>query len=645
MYAERGLVGAPNGGKTWTATNASATNLRKKSEIGPITWSTPNIQSTHPIHGAHPVLLTPRSRLLDEKLDNMMLPWWERWLGRLEYELGELDQAGIPYERDEAAFKTGITQLNVRPQVGNEQHQLVVVFPDLYPEAPFEVFGDDLTLDHHQNPFAKNLCFFGRDTANWRPSFTLAAVLQERLPTVLQTGRSGDAAAAAGLEEQQAEPIGDYYPYACPALVSVDSSWHLDKNVRGGTLLLGSENADICIRAVVLEVRDDAGALLECADEVLSERYPKDRRFRARWVRADRAILEDDPKAFCNTLKGYNPQVIAPKWERIATQHDSRYIDVVGVVFPQEAEWRQTDDGWVFLVRVKKRKDAPLYYFARAGYIGRSDLAARVPELKPLGERRVVVVGLGALGMPSALAFARSGIREIRAIDFDTVDPGTAPRWPLGLAVAGLPKAAVLEMFVQTNYPYTQVRGFTHRLGVAQRHGVHKVGPTDSEVLADALNGADLVYDAAVEEGIHLILEHRCRALRIPYVCVSGTNGVWGGSVVRTRPGTGCWHCFRAAQQDGTIATPVKAPTAWVQPVGCGSPTFTGAGFDLEPIALAGVRMAVGTLTGGAAGGYPDAAWDVAVGDFRDGDGQPIPPRWREYPLPPRPGCPACNGR
>lgn len=88
---------------------------------------------------------------------------------------------------------------------------------------------------------------------------------------------------------------------------------------------------------------------------------------------------------------------------------------------------------------------------------------------------------------------------------------------------------------------------------------------------------------------------------------------------------------------------PVKGPENWVQPVGCSNPTFTGAGFDLEQIALTGVRLAVGTLAGATPDGYPDADWDVAIADFRDEDGRAIPPQWRTFPLPPRSGCPECG--
>ncbi|MDP9364054.1 MAG: ThiF family adenylyltransferase [Chloroflexota bacterium] len=567
-----------------------------------------------------------------------MLPsWWERWPGRLEFELGELERVGVPYERDEAAFQAGVVQLVVHPEVDGERLRLLAVFPHSYPDFRVEVYADDLGLAHHQHPFAKNLCLVGRDTGNWRPSYTLAKVLTEQLPTVLRTGRSGDVAAVEGLEEQQAEPFGDYYPYDYPAILSVDGAWALDPAVQRGELLIGIEEIAPTIRGVVLEVRDDSGQRLVSADEALHRRYPQTHRLTGRWLRVNEPIREADPKRFWETIGRHDPWVTGLRWQHVGRQG----IGVVGAVFPDETGWRRTGDGWVFAVRVERGP----HYFARTGHVGRQDLAARVPELALLAECKVAVIGLGALGMASALAFARAGVAKIRALDFDIVDPGTSPRWPFGLGAAGLPKTAVLERFLAQRYPYTNVKPYFHRIGAARRHGQPAAGDPDAKVLGEVLDGVDLVYDATAEEGVHPFLNRLCREAGIPYVGVSGTNGAWGGVVVRTRPGAGCWHCFLAELDEGSIPSPTEAPGDRVQPAGCASPTFTGAGFDLEPIALMGVRLAAATLAGAAPGGYPDAGWDVAIGDFRDGEGRPIPPRWQTFRLNKRPGCPACGGR
>jgi len=573
-----------------------------------------------------------------------MRPWWERWPGRLEHELAELDRAEIPYDHDTAAFKEGIVQLVVHPEVDGEQHRLVAVFPDFYPDVRFEVYAQDLTLAHHQNPFSKNLCLIGRASENWRPSDTLAAFLRDQLPKVLRTGSSDDAGAARGIEEPQAEPFTDYYPYVQPEIILVDSSWSLDSSIPGGELRIGLEDNSIPIRGAVLEVRGPDGTVLACADDAVAKLYRQHKPLVARWVRALAPISHAEGKDFLKAIASIDNRLFTSQWRRV----DNGQVDIVGVVFPEETQWRQTGDGWVFLLRVQRpqiQRGKMIYAFVRAGYAGREDLTARVPELTPLAENRVAVFGLGALGMPSALALAQSGVAEIRAVDSDIVDPGIAPRWPFGLSTVGLPKVTVLDQFVTAQYPYTTVTPYQHRLGSSRRYGQPNGGRADREVLGEILSGVHLVYDATAEAGLHPLLDRLCRERGIPYICVSATNGAWGGTVVRTRLETGCWHCFLAAQDDGTIPTPRAAPSAWVQPVGCASPTFTGAGFELEMIAQSGVRMAVATLTGGVVGGYPDAEWDVGIADLRSDAGQPIPPRWQAFPLVPHFGCQICSTR
>ena len=68
------------------------------------------------------------------------------------------------------------------------------------------------------------------------------------------------------------------------------------------------------------------------------------------------------------------------------------------------------------------------YGFVKAGRASRRDLTLRMPELTPLADKVVAVFGLGCIGGPSALEFARAGVGELRVLDHDAVDPGTIGR-------------------------------------------------------------------------------------------------------------------------------------------------------------------------------------------------------------------------
>jgi molybdopterin/thiamine biosynthesis adenylyltransferase len=560
--------------------------------------------------------------------------WWDRWPGRLEFELEQLEAAGIPFERDEEAFAAGSVVLRMWPTVGGERVFLIARFPDFYPYVRFEVEAPELDLDHHQAPFRRNLCLIGGDTKNWHTRDTLAGFINGQLPLVLKTGRSGDRAEVDGLEEPQGEPFSVYYTAYQDSTLLIDGGWSIDNTVAAGELVIGvKEDAGEILRGAVLDVKDADGRTLGQLDPALARLYPKT--LRCRWVRLDEPIREEDAGIFFGKLFSLHPSLSNPWWKHIVGGR----MDVIGVLFPEEVGWRKKGDGWVFGVRLQLRGSKGYgrgdnVYLARAARAGRSDLAARVPELRALRDSKIAVAGLGGLGSPSALEFARAGAKQLRILDRDIVEPGTTVRWALGIPASGVRKADALKEFIDTNYPYTEVVPYVHQIG-----NVLSDGPSDLEVLDSFLEGVDLVYDATAEVGIQHLLSALAAERGIPYVCVSTTRGAWGGLVARIRPRqtAGCWVCLQYRLEDESIPPPPADPEGGTQPAGCASPTFTGTGFDVSEIALAGVRLAVSTISAGDTGAYPDVDWDVAVVSLREG--RLIAPRWDTFPLNQHPSC------
>jgi hypothetical protein len=56
---------------------------------------------------------------------------------------------------------------------------------------PFGVIAPDLALPHHQDPITKALCLLGTDTERWRPSLTVAHLLNEQVPKLLTISEPG----------------------------------------------------------------------------------------------------------------------------------------------------------------------------------------------------------------------------------------------------------------------------------------------------------------------------------------------------------------------------------------------------------------------------------------------------------------------
>lgn len=266
----------------------------------------------------------------------------------------------------------------------------------------------------------------------------------------------------------------------------------------------------------------------------------------------------------------------------------------------------------------------------------------------------MAVFGLGCLGAPSTFEFARASVGELRLLDHDVVDPATTMRWPLGVPVSGVHKAPALAQIIGIHYPYVDVRAEVHQIGAprAMASDGHLAPEAEQAVLSRMLDGVSLLYDATAEWGVQRFLAELARRQRLPYLCVQGTAGGWGGLVVRILPGRteGCWLCLQHwcgenEEHGGVPAPPHDAAAGDIHPGGCADATYAGANVDLAEVVLMGVRMAIGALTGGSSGRYPDPSWDVAVLSLRDGEGKMIPPTWRTFTLWRHPACAECQER
>ncbi len=274
-----------------------------------------------------------------------MQSWWEEWPGRLECELAELKEAGIYYELDEKAFEKGIVVLNVYYEIEGRTLDLVVIFPDVYPYMRFEIYAPGLNLDHHQNPFMKNLCMIGRSTANWYTTDTVAKYITSRLPKVIQTGKNADPTVAKQLEEAQGEPISHYYPYAHNHVVLVDSSWTIDPSIDKGFLKLGIDRSELKgLHCAVLSVMDRNKNILAEAESEITNTYPNV--IDGKWIRSQQPILENDRGRFFKRLETLDRSLNNPNWHQLP----KRKICVIGVLFPEEIAWREEKDGWLFFI-------------------------------------------------------------------------------------------------------------------------------------------------------------------------------------------------------------------------------------------------------------------------------------------------------
>ncbi|HKV95852.1 MAG TPA: ThiF family adenylyltransferase [Candidatus Angelobacter sp.] len=559
-----------------------------------------------------------------------MTPWWEQLPERLKYELEALRKAGIQFDQPVKDNLAGVLSLNVNLTHKGEKLKLRAEYPPFYPYVRFEVFAPDLNLDRHQHPFSKNLCLLGRDSSNWSVEDTLAGILSVQLPKLFAAIAGQNRIDVEGIEEQQAEPFSYYYEYSQNSIVYIDSDWEIDRTVTRGRFRLAIESLSP-FRARVVQIEDSNKQ--ELAHDKLDSGHNKT--IEGRWIRTAAEIKQKSAELILKSAEQLESRLQEPRWRRV----DHHEIDVIGILYSEEIEWRSRADGWLFLVKVRResptngfrRREKHDVYLVRTGRAGQSDLQSRAPELKSIQDKTIALVGAGALGAPVAIECARSGVSRLSIMDSDFFEPGNSVRWPLGFSAVGFLKTDALKNFISQNYPSIEVKPFPYRLGAPISLG----GPTLAQY-DEFFDGAHLLLDCTAEVGVHYPLSELARERKIPYLAIFGTPGLWGGQILRFIPGKteGCWNCLCCWWEEKEIPFPRSDPNGEIAPVGCAEPSFTGANYNALQISSFGMRLAADSLAPESE--FADDLYDVS---FNDDNGTKIPPTWASYPIKRHPKC------
>jgi len=552
--------------------------------------------------------------------------WWEKYPGRLEYEIDELKALGAKIKSVNKEISSGQVRLEFEYPYTGQMIAIRTLYPAHYPLARFEVLAPELLLERHQNRFGQNLCVLTRTPASWDSRFTIGNILNERLPKIL-AAQSPEAPQNSELEEPQGEPRSAELPYAPDAVFIVSSDWKLPPNVLRGRLTLGfMDSIGVAVRGVVLIVCDENNNVLATASPELAQIVTE--KVDCEWYRLDKNISSSGAKQFLGEfgLKIQTGRAIG-----------GLPCTVTGFVQTEEVEYRTFSDSWVFVVSLTQDRAGfrkghyTSAYFARAARLGKSDVTRRIPMTSALKEKRIAVAGAGCLGAAGILEFAKAGTSELRIVDHDIVEPATAVRWPLGIAAAGRAKVAVLKEFIESNYPFSAINALQKRIGgTAEFWGA--TGPDIDKFC----HGADLVFDATVDDAANDILAGVAQEKQIPYVLLSGTEGGVGGRVVLIDPkGEMCWTCWLYhLSEDPAKLVPPSEPSGRIRPIGCSEPTFTGANYDMQEVSLTAVRAAVSLLS-------PQHVtnWNAAILSLQS-ESDPHIPVWTTYNLKRHSECP-----
>lgn len=547
--------------------------------------------------------------------------WFEEQPDRLQWEIDGLRAKGWSFTLDQEALLRGQMVLNDQVETEGGKRRLQIVFPDTYPEHRVEIYDltGDGVLPLHENPYQHNLCLLDNLPEAWAPSDS-AAMMVERVLELRAAAEDG----VEGLERigvGAPEPHSVYYPYIensavliHESLLGIDADW--------GSFALTTFDRTNPLRAIVAKMapssaspqgsREAPGELCGLLGGLM---------IRGAWFRSP------EPPPWLTTADEFRRwgENNLPDFERRLSREAKicsefpqfGQVRAFAIVYPDDGPDGK-HDAWLVCLLVKHPKRGHGGALLRPFILSGRDQERRISSLVKLRGKKVAVFGVGTVGAPIAMEFARTGLlAEMLLVDYDFFSVWNLVRHPLGLLELGLDKTAAVASRLRQSHPMLAVRILKMRVGNAVRADSSQVNQVAQ--LTQCLGGYDLIVDATADNGTTLLLNKLSIRLGVPLLVASVTEGGWGGEIVRSIPGqTGCYECYLWHGREEAMPVPEQdTDGAPVFTRGCGTPAFSGTGFDAMALAADAVRLGVQTMLRGEEGAYPDAPFDVVVRNNR----------------------------
>jgi molybdopterin/thiamine biosynthesis adenylyltransferase len=280
--------------------------------------------------------------------------------------------------------------------------------------------------------------------------------------------------------------------------------------------------------------------------------------------------------------------------------------------------------------KVTHKKEFPFIVFDTQKF-SENLLFKRVAHLRPLKDKRVVLVGLGAVGSPIAIELAKAGVGKMSFVDPDIVDIGNVVRHEAAIEDFGRPKCAVVSE-----------KAFSHNPFLKVDTSIVHIGHTSEKNVYEIFSNADCIVCAVGHSPTERYIDEVTRRMNIPVLYAYASAGAYSGRVFRVLPNeTGCYHCHQYAIEDGTVPPLTQASEIEaIYSAGCAEPSYPGSGVDTSIIANFAARLTLQTLLKNHPNTYEPAAYDHLVWVSQSGTGKM---ELIQRPIPQNPKCPFCE--
>lgn len=163
-----------------------------------------------------------------------------------------------------------------------------------------------------------------------------------------------------------------------------------------------------------------------------------------------------------------------------------------------------------------------------------------------LQEKKVVLVGCGAVGGHMAIQLAQSGIFNLTLIDHDLLTPDNIFRHVLGKKNLGKSKADALKIELENKFPYMKVNAFSVKINEVLTKSLFDLNKCDLIIMATGDDNLSLkINESLLANGIHPPILYTWLE---PY-------GIGGHVLITNLERVGCFQClFTPVEQEGQFS-------------------------------------------------------------------------------------------
>ena len=166
----------------------------------------------------------------------------------------------------------------------------------------------------------------------------------------------------------------------------------------------------------------------------------------------------------------------------------------------------------------------------------------RLSQMTELTNDRVLIVGVGGLGVPAAMALVRTGVCKLGLIDPDPIELSNLARQIIyRVSDLGAPKVVAAAQHLSESHPDLQIETYQYELNAANA--------------AEVISHYGFVIDATDNPATKFLINDTCVSARRPFV-YGGVLGLTGQAMTVIPGRSACLRClFEDPPDEAEIAS------------------------------------------------------------------------------------------